>query len=233
MKKSLIDVIKKIHALEPLTSDEKKEYVNYSLCVNHGGKMEGINSCSTSCLCNKYCEARRHNDKLICKSCYAAAQLEYQSSTRKKLETNFIFYNNYELHPEDMPPINDDIFRLEAFGDVASVTAVKNQYTLARASKNCLFVAWSKNPVLYSLAGSKPRNFILIYSEPEINKEYSRAEFDLLKKEYPFVNKVFCVFTKEYAAAHAVNVNCGGKHCRQCMTCYSRNKEWYVKELLK
>lgn len=238
MKKDIKIIKAKILNNEPLTSEEKKAFILYALCVNHGGKMAGINSLSTSCLENPYCQARHKNKKLVCHECYSFAQLEYRKNNAEKLFFNYLFFNNYELTKEDIPYINDNIFRVEAFGDAASVTAVNNYYMFAKKNKHCTFAAWTKNLDLYALAGAKPKNFILVYSIPEINRleATTKAFFDLIKRQYPFVDKIFAVFTKDFAHDHGIVINCGGKNCLPCQICYHKNRGYrknIICEILK
>ena len=233
MKSDIKAIKEKIDNNETLTEAEKHEYILYSITDNHTGKMENMVSISTSCLTNPYCIERRTNENLICNQCYAAAQLEYQNTTNRKMEYNTVFYTRYMLNPCDIPLINATVFRAEAFGDVQNVLQCKNYYTIARKNPHCTFVAWTKNPELYANAGTKPKNFMIVYSMPGINMECTPARFDLLKRYNPIIDKVFCVFTEEYANENNVNICCGNKHCCNCLICYKKNTRKIINELVK
>lgn len=216
-----------------LTSLEKRIYIEYAICKNHTGKMEAMKSLSTSCLENPYCKARQKKEGCICQKCYADAMLHCYSTLSEKLKINTKFLTEYELTKKDVPFINASVFRLEAFGDVKNILQVKNYYTIARANKHCKFVLWTKNVNFVDLAGTKPRNVIVIYSEPEINKIWTKSEYDIFKKYHAAVNKIFCVFTEDYIRENSIRINCGSKKCIECMTCYTTNKVWNICEKLR
>ena len=49
-----------------LTVVEAEKVTGVHYTVNHSGKMEGMQSLSTSCLCNEYCKNRLSNSELVC-----------------------------------------------------------------------------------------------------------------------------------------------------------------------
>ena len=51
-------------------------------------KMEGMQSLSTSCLCNKYCKNRSNNSELVCSHCYAQRQMKMYKNLNACLERN-------------------------------------------------------------------------------------------------------------------------------------------------
>lgn len=233
MKKEIINIMDKIDHNEKLTSDEKKIYIDYSICKNHSGKMQGLQSISTSCLENPLCIARRASGSSICAACYAAAQLEHQKTLRNKTHYNTLFYSRYNLTLQDVPTINTRFLRIEAFGDVQNVQQCKNYYTIAKANKGVNFAIWTKNIDLYNAAGKKPSNVIMIYSIPETNMQVTKARYDLLRKYNPIIDKTFSVFTKQYADAENITINCGGRACASCLRCYTRKGDKIINELKK
>ena len=59
-----------------LTVVEAEKVTGVHYTVNHSGKMEGMQSLSTSCLCNEYCKNRSSNSELVCSHCYAQRQMK-------------------------------------------------------------------------------------------------------------------------------------------------------------
>lgn len=231
MKKSLLKIFEKIDGKKPLTVFEKIEYINYSI-THHGGKMENIDSISTSCLCNERCKKRMENKNFICSECYAAATIErYSNSNPEKLdmydkmERNTTFYSYYELTKECIPTITSRIFRLESFGDLNNKLQFQNYCMLARANKHTYFALWTKNPDIIADAIkdglSIPKNLDIIYSIPKKNWIPARQQMMNIKKKYPFIKKFFVVITKDFQKKHNIKVNCQ-KKCYKCLKCYTK-----------
>ena len=238
MKKELATIIEKIKHLEPLTSDEKKMFIDYSICRNHTGKMTGIGSISTNCLDNPFCNARKehaeqNNIESICLYCFATAMLNRYGSLSEKLTVNFIFYTFYELSPEDVPQIEYAYFRFEAFGDIANMTQVNNYMTIASCNKHTRFALWSKN-ISFMDRANKPKNVSFVYSIETMNGETITADYiERFKAEHPNIDHVFIVYDKEYAKEHHISINCGGRNCLGCLRCYYRRQRDYVVRELK
>lgn len=231
MKKSLLKIFEKIGKREPLTALEKIEYIQYSI-THHGGKMENIDSISTSCLCNERCKKRMENKNFICYECYAAATIERYSNSDPdkldmydKMERNTTFYSYYELTKDCIPVITSRVFRLESFGDLNNKLQFKNYCMLARANKHTYFALWTKNPDIIADALKDgvtiPKNMDIVYSIPKKNWILTRQQMMNIKKKYPFIKKFFVVVTKEYQKKHKIKVNCQ-KKCYKCIKCYTK-----------
>lgn len=234
MNNNIKTIIEKIKAGEPLTSDEKKKYILYSFCTAHTGKMQGMQSVSTSCIANKYCDARRKVSGTVCEKCYAAAMMKQYNALSEKLLINTLFYNRYKLEKADIPTITVPYFRFEAFGDIQTELQLQNYYTIARKNSHVRFALWTKNDFLLDLIPVKPRNVIAIYSEPVINKEWTVSQFELFQKYHKNIDKVFIVFDKEYTSQYGTNINCGARSCFTCRKCYSKKRDnRIIRELLK
>ena len=54
----------------------------------------------------------------------------------------------------------------------------------------------------------KPKNVNIIYSSMFINKQ--------VECDYPFVDKIFTVYDKDYIKDNKININCGGRSCLSC-----------------
>ena len=231
MKKTLLKIFEKIDKKEPLTVFEKIEYIHYSI-THHSGKMENIDSISTSCLCNDRCKKRMKNKNFICSECYAAATIERYSNNDPdkldmydKMERNTTFYSYYELTKDTIPIITSRIFRLESFGDLKNKLQFKNYCTIARANKNTYFALWTKNPDIIADALKDgltiPKNLDIIYSIPKKNWIPTYRQMKNIKKKYPFIKKFFVVVTKEYQEKHNIKINCQ-KKCYTCQKCYTK-----------
>ena len=214
-----------------------KEYINYSICKNHTGKMYGIQSISTSCACNRFCAMRAQEKTSICSHCYAQAQLKRYKTLSAKLESNYEFYNNVVLTESDIPFINQSVFRFESFGDLESVTQFANYCMIAKCNANTRFTLWTKNLFIVNAyldnKGKIPRNLYIIVSSPVINKVYDVSNISERLKKH--VSAVFTVYDKKFAADNDIEINCGGRKCIECMRCYSLNHDRtvYINELLK
>lgn len=223
------------------------ELLSYCLCHNHTGKMEGMHSISTAVTVNPICQARRAAalkaleeakekglDPIehICLSCFAEAQLEYQGSTDIKYRRAFEILNYKVFALEDFPILNLLVFRIEAFGDVASVTQARNYIRLANRNPLTICTAWTKNPGIWKEAFAiegKPENMIMIYSNPIVDSKIDEeAFFQALKVSYPFLDKMFSVFNEEDETT-----NCGGRKCLTCLNCYRKDGPVFIHEVKK
>ena len=196
----------------------------------HTGKMEGIQSLSTSCIANPICEKRRKCGESICSHCYAATLQKLRPTLRECLKRNYEELQN-PIPIEQLPRINQDVFRLESFGDIASQTQFKNYINLCLKNSETRFTIWTKNPEImkrvFDSGIKKPKNLEIIASSKNVNEIQDFSGYD-------FIDKVFTVFSKSYLKDHPeVVINCGGKHCRSCMLCYGNGNTREINEILK
>ena len=205
-----------------------------ALCTNHTGKMTGMWSLSTSCLCNKYCPARMKDPNSICSKCYSERQMEWQENLRIKLYRNTLILTTIEVPVKLMPRFNVMKGRLESHGELNNVIQIENFFNLCKANPGTMFALWTKNTFLFPEARKqgvrKPKNLIIIESSPKIDEVITPSD--------PWVDKVFTVFNKKFAREHGIEINCGGRCCLNCETdCYKKNKVKgkveYINELLK
>lgn len=192
---------------------------------NMSGKMDGIPSISTSCLCNKICCARQKDKKSICSKCFAVGTIKQYTALGKALRSNFKLLNSHVLDLDLLPRFKStvEIVRIESFGDVASVTQAVNYANIARVNPHVTFGWWTKNPKICKTAFDKvgkPDNVILIESSPYLDVE--------CKPSNEYVDKVFTVFSRENP-----QINCGKRSCMGCRRCYRKDTEKEVYELLK
>lgn len=191
---------------------------------NMSGKMDGIPSISTSCLCNPICKARQKDGNSICAHCFAVGTIKQYSSLGINLENNFYLLNSMVLPLEMLPRFgNVSIVRIESFGDVASVTQAINYANICKVNPQVTFAWWSKNMGIIKKAFDKvgkPNNVIMVESAPLMDTEINPSN--------KYVDKTFTVYTKE-----SQNINCGKRSCLTCRRCYRKDTEKSVKELLK
>lgn len=207
---------------------EKKTGVKFTL--NHTGKMEGIWSLSTSCICNPFCKARMSNPNSICSKCYSAAMHKRYSNLAKMLEKNFEILTTRLFEVNEFPYINNTLFRIESFGDIYNVTQAQNYIRLAKANPQTFFAFFTKNHNILRQAiilEGKPHNMNVILSNPHIN-DYERHTAYL---DWSFCDIQFNVYDK--TNAQNVNINCGMRKCIECQNCYSKRNHPIVNEILK
>lgn len=213
-----------------VTVKNARELTGVHYTVNHTGKMMGMQSLSTSCLCNEYCKKYSQNPDLICSHCYAQTQMKIYSNMQKCLQQNTEILTSRVLEEWMLPVINATFFRFEAFGDLNNYIQVVNYFNLCKKNKYVKFALWTKNPHLIKqaldLGYKKPNNLQIVLSSPLLN-----SPADISK--WSFIDKVFTVYDKEFIKENNVNINCGAKNCLTCNKCYRKTKETYINEKLK
>lgn len=215
---------------------KKNQKVVVEVCTNHTGKMEYMISISTSVKENEHCRARAKNPLTICHKCYADRQLSYQKSTAEKYARNTKVLTSRVLDFDELPVLNAIYCRFEAFGDLNNEIQAQNYMNICRKNPRTAFALWTKNPFYIAKAfkqfgGKKPSNLVIIFSSIVIDRP---ANFEALKRLFPFIDKMFTVFrSEESAAAAGMKINCGARKCFTCGRCYSKKTGEYVNELLK
>lgn len=214
--------------------------IKFSHCMT--GKMDGILSLSTNCLCNPVCLARIRAGIGICAECFAASlETQYKQENKVGVFENTA-YNAQMLSgmiiPVNMlPEISAEELRIESFGDTANWIQAANYLNIARVNPLVTVTAWTKNPNHYLEAikrgYSKPENFTLIFSSLELNNPAD------IKPEWEnIIDKRFTVYTLEWLDKNGIGahfINCGGRSCKNCQRCYKNAKRtgFDVRELLK
>ncbi len=219
-----------------LIMDFMKSFLyNNVFCTKHTGKMTGINSCSTSAACNARCKARaeKAKDGCICKECFALQQMSYQKSTNLKYARNTELLTSIKLYWYMIPLADsNDVFRFESFGDLNNEQQFANYCTIAETRRHITHTLWTKNPDIIESACKHgahiPDNMIIIYSSPWVNHVSKGIE-----ARYPFIEKVFTVWTSEEEASKAgYSINCAKRSCNTCRRCYTHGID-RIHELLK
>ena len=195
---------------------------------NMSGKMSGITCLSTSVLCNPFCAARRTNGKCICSKCYAAATVSRYSALEKNMQANSRLLTSRLFHYDELPVINAQIFRFEAFGDLINATQCRNYFRIAKKNPGVRFALWTKNSgtvrKAISEGESKPDNLIILLSSSIIGERADASKWD-------FVDKTFTVYAKDQLGDE--HINCGARACLTCQRCYHKDTETDIRERLK
>lgn len=215
------------------TIREFREKYGVTISLSMSGKMEGLAGVTTSVLENPYCKARRGICGMICAKCYAAAGLSYKASVRECYARNTAALTTQIIPKEDLPRLYSETgyFRFESFGDISTEMQVVNYFNMAEVNPHMKCALFTKNPWLIRAAMKnygikKPQNLVIVGSSYFTDKAMN---FDA----YDFIDKVFTVYTKQYAAENGVEIQCGGRSCAECGRCYENYGGRYVNELLK
>ena len=194
----------------------------------HTGKMKGMQSISTSCKTNPFCEEHAKVDGSICQKCYAQRQMKMYTNMSACFEKNAEILTNEILKDEDLPKLNCQYFRFEAFGDLINKTQVLNYFNICKKNPGVKFALWTKNPWLITeVADQKPDNLQIIVSSLFINSAMQ------IGPSYTFVDKVFTVYDKKTIEKENIDINCGARNCLECHKCYEHNGIKYINERLK
>lgn len=210
-----------------IKSFEKLTGIHFTL--NHTGKMEGMQSLSTSCVCNPACLARMKDKDSICSHCFAAAMHKRYTALGIRMEQNTVALSARLYSHEELPIINAAFFRFESFGDLSSVTHARNYLRICKRNPWTRFALWTKNPGYLAQAiklEGKPNNLNVILSSPYMDTVADASRWE-------FVDKVFTVWTKSAIKAQNVAINCGSRKCLDCLLCYTKNDVHEINEILK
>ena len=216
-----------------MTIKEFEKRTGVKFTVNHTGKMEGIISISTSCLCNPFCQARMKNPNSICSKCYSAAMHKRYSNLSKMLAKNFEILTSKLFEIDEFPFIPNSLCRIESFGDIYNVTQARNYLRLIKANPQTFFAFFTKNFNILAQAiafEGKPENMNVILSNEIVNDfDHYSAYLD-----FSFCDIQFNVYDK--VNAKSVDINCGLRKCVECRFCYTPkrfNSRRVVNEILK
>ena len=230
---------KKGGELKTATGKDAAALVSGLWIVNHfARKLEGISSISSSVHDNCKCSLWRTIKGCICELCYAFNQQAFQTGLREHNILNGIILRNVLLPVCALKKLSIlfDILRIESFGDVANVIQARNYIRIIKAFPGKRCAIWTKNIEIWHAAfeiEGKPENCTFVVSSPFVNKPIEKT----ILKNYPEIDHIFTVFTKTFAKANNIVINCGGRKCLECIkakiNCYFRGGELYINELVK
>lgn len=214
-----------------------KELFLNLICNNYTGKMKGMYGIGTLLRLSVFCFLKRLNEKLICHNCYAE-NISVENAC--KLARATLVLCTFIFPAEMLPLVNVLVFRIESFGDLLNTTQARNYINFVLKNDHVNFAIWTKNPwILYNVLedyyhGKKPKNLQVIYSSPKMNVCSSNMlKLYILKNGKSMIDKIFTVYTYDYALENNITINCGGAKCLECKTCYLKNKTVFINEMLK
>ena len=213
-----------------LTIDEFEKLLGIHFTTKHTGKMEGMASLSTACICNERCIARHKIEGSVCEKCFAERMFRrYGQAFEDCFVRNSEILTSVVIPYELMPVLNYCIFRYESLGDVANEIQAENYRRLAVMNPYVTFGWWTKNYDIVEKVfnkNGKPNNVMLIMSSYMLNEQFKL-------EDYPYADKIFTVYTKEYAEENNIEINCGGNKCLTCQECYRFGMVDYINEIKK
>jgi len=222
-----------------VTGKKASDLVSCLWVVHHmANKLEGIDSISSSVHDNCFCKMWRNIVDCICQYCYAHNQQSYQTGLKEHNILNGIILRNVLLPVAAFKKLVliFPYLRIESFGDVANETQARNYIRIIKAFPGKRCAIWSKNLAIWKKAiekEGKPANTTFVASSPYLNKPIAET----ILENFPFIDHIFTVFTKQYAKKHNITINCGGRKCLECIKqktgCYFKNNILYINELKK
>lgn len=201
--------------------------MNLHITTKHTGKMNGMQSLSTSCQVNEYCKQRAQVEGSICQKCYASRMTRMYKNLDAALQRNAEILTSRVLDESELPEINCCYFRFEAFGDLINTTQVVNYFNICKKNPDVHFALWTKNPwIVREVADQKPSNLTIIFSSPTLNRQADISKM-------PYIDKVFTVYDKPTIERDGIDINCGARSCLKCHKCYTDSETVTINEQLK
>ena len=200
-----------------ITAQKSPVYISKHL----NGKMEDMHAISTNTLTNFYCNKMHKEDirgatKVICKSCYSMRSLKgYLHKNSKLYQQNSDLLSKDIIEYKDIPVINSLYFRFHAHGELINEMHLINLCRICVVNPKVTFSLWTKrlsilNKVFDIRNEGKPKNLMIIYSNPYINK--------IVRTVPPLCDKIFNNVDKD---KYIDEQNCTGRKCIECLTCYT------------
>ena len=215
------------------------------------GKLIELDAISDNTVTNGFCydryiKAKAKNDKAgkvvdICGVCYSHTMLgSYRKNMQPALDRNE-FLAERLLEPHELPTYLKAFMRLDAHGELRTetvdpasgkVTKTYNKFThienycrIAEHNPHCTFTLWTKRTDIVKLffdSRDKPKNLIIIYSNPKVGT--------ILSKPPKHFDKTFNnVLEDEYVD----DQNCTGQKCKDCLLCYKHGTTDTIVEKVK
>lgn len=192
------------------------------------GKLAEIDSVNVSTVHNDFCQSMKAQQDLSCSACYA-----WTFETMRKTLSLKLKYNSellcQPLLDAQLPRFNARFVRFNSFGELINMQHFINLVRICELNPYTSFTLWTKRLDIINKAFdcniiNRPVNLRLIYSSVNLNKQVD------LPRHF---DKVFTVYSKDYAVKNATNINCGKLKCIDCLTCYTENNVRFINELKK
>jgi len=192
------------------------------------GKLDGFQAISTNTMTNEYCikQNAKNDNNNICKHCYSHTMLRsYRKNMQPSLQRNSDLLSDRILNTEELPTVLNAFFRFNAHGELINETHLINLVNIALHNPHCNFALWTKrNDIIakYFKSNDKPKNFILVYSNPKIS--------NIMEKLPKHFDKTF---NNVLENEHIEKQNCTGQQCKTCLLCYQHNGVTTIVEKVK
>ena len=215
------------------------------------GKLIELDAISDNTVTNGFCydryiKAKAKNEKAgkvvdICGVCYSHTMLgSYRKNMQPALDRNeFLAERLLETH--ELPTYLKAFMRLDAHGELRTETVdpasgkvirtydkfthIENYCRIAEHNPHCTFTLWTKRTDIIKLffdSREKPKNLIIIYSNPKVGA--------ILSKPPKHFDKTFNnVLEDEYVDEQ----NCTGQKCKDCLLCYKHGTTDTIVEKVK
>lgn len=193
------------------------------------GKLETFKAINSNTLTNSFCQkmstSKRKN--IICTECYSVSMLEgFRRNTVPALERNTVL-SERPITETEIEQIKKDLsrethVRIHGHGEIINWQHAVNLLVIVERNPRIMFAWWTKRKdiinKLFTRTG-KPKNLIMIYSNPFVNK--------VLDNPPNWFNKTF-----NNVSSHP-DENCTGQKCKDCMVCYTINDTKTIIEKVK
>ena len=192
------------------------------------GKLDGFQAISTNTITNEYCikQNAKNDNNNICKHCYSHTILKsYRKNMQNALQRNSDLLSDRILDKTELPTILNAFFRFNAHGELINQTHLINIVNIALHNPHCNFALWTKRYDIiskYFKNHDKPKNLILVYSNPKIN--------NILKNVPKYFDKTF---NNVHEDLEQDKQNCTGQQCKNCLLCYKTNTTNTIVEKVK
>ena len=149
----------------------------------------------------------------------------YRKNMAPALQRNSEVLANSVLPYEDLPVYLDAFLRIDAHGELINLTHLENIVRIAKKNPHCNVALWTKrNDIVakYFATREKPKNFILVFSNPQIS--------NIMKKLPKHFDKTF---NNVLEHEEVEKQNCTGQQCKNCLLCYTHNDVTTIVEKVK
>ena len=181
------------------------------------GKMANISSLNSNPLTNKFCQSMYNSkDKnIICTDCYSIKMLQtFRKNCVPKFQGIQDELSSVVMTHEQLIANGyycpSPVGRIHSHGELYNKTHLENILNICEMQPYTTFTLWTKKANWVKQVmdqRGKPRNLILIYSNPYKDK---------VVKDLPkYFDKTFNNVTTD-----SQDINCDGK-CQDCMRCYT------------
>jgi hypothetical protein len=192
------------------------------------GKLKGFRAINTNTKTNPFCQGMQKTNA-ICKYCYSERMLNgIRKNCEPAWQKNSEIFSSSLLENSEIPILKSKVFRLSAHGELINGTHMENYNRIIAKNKRTFFGWWTKRIDLFKKNKQRFENVNYVYSNPKID--------DLSPAVPKTFNKVFSVYTREFAKVNNIDINCKGASaggCRKCMLCYTKNEVTHINEIKK